>query len=209
MTSQEQQEQQERHWDRWFRRIEAEFAEVILPYAGRPVTYVEIGCWAGASAEWVCRNILTHPESQGYGIDPYPAERRHPQQEIDAIKERARSRVAMTQAGSRWIWLLNDSKVVLCEWADYKAENNEIDILYIDGSHDAQDVVQDFALAWPMLKAGSLVIFDDYTVKAPKATPNVREAVLAIESCWAGLIMSVGRRRRQAAFVVIEKSHAQ
>lgn len=37
------------------------------------------------------------------------------------------------------------------------------DFVYVDGSHRALDVYGDAALAWPMVKAGGVMLFDDYT----------------------------------------------
>jgi predicted O-methyltransferase YrrM len=36
------------------------------------------------------------------------------------------------------------------------------DLVLIDGSHEAPDVLMDATLAWPLLKAGGLLGFDDY-----------------------------------------------
>lgn len=190
------------HYDRWFKRVKHEFCPLLLPYAGKPVNYVEIGCWAGGSAEWVCKNILTHPDSKGAGIDPYPTERRHPESEILTIKKLAHDRVAAT--GAKWKWYL-DPSIPILRWLTQFPFT--IDILYIDGDHDGHAVVQDFALAWPMLKVGSLVIFDDYAIREPKRFPNVKEGYDAIEMAWRGLIEPIGKHRTQRAVTVIKKSH--
>lgn len=192
------------HYDRWFRRVKREFCPLLLPFAGKPVTYVEIGCWAGGSAEWVCRNILTHKESGGIGIDPYPSERRHPESEILTIKNLAAKRVEET--GANWRWHYAPSNRMLR--SAFLNLNLGIDILYIDGDHDGHAVVQDFALAWPMLKVGSLVIFDDYVVQSKKRVPNVKEGFDAIKLAWGPLIQEVGDyHRTQRAVKIIKKSH--
>jgi hypothetical protein len=36
------------------------------------------------------------------------------------------------------------------------------DVIYVDGSHTADDVLEDMVLAWPLLKVGGLMILDDY-----------------------------------------------
>ena len=38
----------------------------------------------------------------------------------------------------------------------------EYDLVYIDGSHDAADVLTDAVLAWSLLKPGGILGFDDY-----------------------------------------------
>jgi predicted O-methyltransferase YrrM len=40
--------------------------------------------------------------------------------------------------------------------------NNHFDVIYLDGSHITTDVLRDVCLAWPLLKHGGVIIFDDY-----------------------------------------------
>jgi predicted O-methyltransferase YrrM len=52
------------------------------------------------------------------------------------------------------------------------------DIIYIDGSHTADDVLEDAVLSWRQLKPGGLLIFDDYQAdgwnhELPRKTPRV------------------------------------
>ena len=47
----------------------------------------------------------------------------------------------------------------LAHWVDGK---NLYDFIYIDGSHTAKDVLTDACMAWPLLKQGGLMVFDDY-----------------------------------------------
>jgi predicted O-methyltransferase YrrM len=41
--------------------------------------------------------------------------------------------------------------------------SEKYDFIYIDGSHQASDVLEDAVLAFPLLKEGGIMIFDDYT----------------------------------------------
>ena len=47
----------------------------------------------------------------------------------------------------------------LAHWVDGK---NLYDFIYIDGSHVSKDVLTDACMAWPLLKQGGLMVFDDY-----------------------------------------------
>jgi predicted O-methyltransferase YrrM len=38
----------------------------------------------------------------------------------------------------------------------------QFDLVYIDGSHEAPDVLSDAVLSWPLLKSGGILGFDDY-----------------------------------------------
>jgi cephalosporin hydroxylase len=42
------------------------------------------------------------------------------------------------------------------------------DFVYIDGSHIAKDVLTDACMAWPLLKKGGLMVFDDYMWGNPR-----------------------------------------
>jgi predicted O-methyltransferase YrrM len=58
------------------------------------------------------------------------------------------------------------------------------DIVYIDGSHAAPDVMVDAALSWSLLKKGGIMIFDDYMLDwdlPPQNRPKIAiEAFLRI-----------------------------
>ena len=54
---------------------------------------------------------------------------------------------------------VGDSKQVLKNW-----DKPLIDIAFIDGSHEAKDVEDDFMLVYMILKQGGLVIFDNTTM---------------------------------------------
>lgn len=184
---------------RWFRRVANEFCPLMSPFAGTPVNYVEIGCWEGASAEWVARNILTHPESRGFGIDPYDGVHvlRHSDEVMQSRCEIAARRLAFCD---RWQWIRSTSQQALRSWM------TPIDILYIDGQHEAPYVLADFVLAWPHLRVPGLVIFDDWAIGLRKRFPCVPEAVRAIERTFAGLVEPARPYGRQAALRILKKN---
>jgi len=116
--------------DNWFQAVRRAFSAQVKPFAGKPITYVETGCWCGASAEWVCQNLLTHPDACGYGIDPWVSMGgKHDQKRMDEIAAYA-----------------------------------------------------DFVLAFPHLKVGSLVIWDDYGIALRKPDHPIPDVAAAVES---------------------------
>ncbi|MBW2723706.1 MAG: class I SAM-dependent methyltransferase, partial [Deltaproteobacteria bacterium] len=50
------------------------------------------------------------------------------------------------------------------------------DLIYIDGSHAANDVLTDALLAWGLLKPGGLIVFDDYGPWNPEWPTRLRPA---------------------------------
>ena len=173
---------------RWFRHVRREFCPRALEYAGRPITYVEIGVWHGASAMWVCENILTHPASRGFGIDPYLPDGKHRKPEVDRVKRAARRRLRHFR---NWNWLYETSRAALTDW-----QCGTIDLLYLDGSHLASDVLADFVLAWPHLTIGSGIIFDDLLLCRKKPAAGVPQAITAIMGCFGGMIEPWGEKHK-------------
>ncbi|MDA9981493.1 class I SAM-dependent methyltransferase [Gammaproteobacteria bacterium] len=166
-----------------------------------PVTYVEIGCWTGDSACYVAEHVLTNKHAKGFGIDPYTAISKLPQEEMDEVCIIARQNMAAT--GFRnWTWVRQPSISALSS-----VKFGPIDVLYIDGLHNALNATLDFALAWPHLVEGAGVIFDDYGLGMRRRIAHVPEAVGAIQLIWGNLLEPWGEDHigKQAYFKVRAK----
>ena len=125
-----------------------------------PITYVEIGCYAGGSA---CL-VLQRPNTKVISIDlgqPIP-------------KETVYSNVQkLNKFNNSYNYLEGDSQTY--EMVDKLKElTNEIDILFIDGDHSYQAVINDFILYEGFVKSGGYIIFDDYR---DEGCPGTKAAV--------------------------------
>lgn len=168
----------------WFARVKKQFSRHAIRYAHKPITYVEIGCWEGASARWVCEHVLTHPEARGFGIDPYAAcghDWRHTDSDMEKHMHVAHN--VLRPWNDKWTWVRKPSVEALSHW-----EHGPIDLLYIDGAHSGPYSLLDFCLAWPHLRVGSGVIFDDYAIGLRKRFPHVPECIEAIENTFGNLL---------------------
>lgn len=188
----------------WFNRVMDEFCPLAMRFAGQPILYVEIGVWKGNSAEWVCENVLTAPGARGIGIDPYPPDRKRSADDIDnLIKKHAVDRLKRFEDTGRWWWRFEKSQDVLRSWGQ-----GPIDFLYVDGSHLAHDVVMDFCYAWPHLRDGSLVVFDDWGIglrKERQGLLHVPTACRAITEAFGGMVEVVNPGGMQYALIVRNK----
>lgn len=155
------------------------FKKHAIEFAGKPIIYVEIGLWVGACAEWTYRNVLTHPNSFGYGIDPFFG---RPDLSDFVLKR---------MAVPRFIVYTEPSWNVLTRWS-----SGSIDLLYIDGDHSATGALSDWVAAWPLLRVGAGIIMDDFTPRVP----GVPLAIAAIEACYHGKIERWGVQGYQVAF---------
>jgi cephalosporin hydroxylase len=124
------------------------------------ITYVEIGCYAGGSA---CL-VLQRPNTRVISIDlgqPIP-------------KETVYSNVKnLNKFNNLYSYLEGDSQTYEMV-SRLKELTNEVDILFIDGDHSYQAVINDFMLYEGLVKSGGYIVFDDYR---DEGCPGTKEAV--------------------------------
>ena len=136
-----------------------------------PVSALELGSWEGNSTSWILSHLCHHKDSvlvavdnwtyanQGVGTE-HEGKR---QADLDNVEARfdANVKLASTADGGqgRLEKRKGDTAVILPE---LHKEGFSFDFCYIDASHAAEDVLRDAVLAWPMIKSGGLIVFDDY-----------------------------------------------
>ena len=139
------------------------------------VTYVEVGCYAGGSA---CL-MLQRPNTNVISIDLG-----HPIHEsvvhANVLK--------LNKHNNSYNYLKGNSQTY--EMVDRLKElTNEIDILFIDGDHSYQAVINDFMLYEGLVKSGGYIVFDDYR---DEGCPGTKEAVDEIVESVNGRYTSIG-----------------
>lgn len=186
---------------RWFNRVRHEFAGYVAHRTGIRTDYLEIGTWEGASMSWMLDNVLTAPGCLAMTVDPYRQDGRHSN---DEQEERYKEVVERLGRHSAWRHLRMPSDLGL----RYLFDNSySFDVVYIDGRHNAAGALEDFVLAFPMVRPGGIMIFDDYGIGQRKGFPHVPEAVQAVEIAYAGMVERIGvvGKNMQAAFRVTGK----
>ncbi len=118
---------------------------MLDPLRGKPgLRYLEVGVYEGRSFLWVLENVLTHPSSQLTGID------------IE-LTDNLKSNIEMSGQARRMAIIIGASQTEL-----KKLKPQSFDIIYVDGSHTADNVLTDAVLSWQLLRKGGVIIFDDY-----------------------------------------------
>jgi cephalosporin hydroxylase len=124
------------------------------------IIYVEIGCYAGGSA---CL-VLQRPNTNVISIDLG--------QPIS--KETVYSNVKnLNKFNNLYNYLEGDSQTYEMV-SRLKELTNEVDILFIDGDHSYQSVINDFMLYEGLVKSGGYIVFDDYR---DEGCPGTKKAV--------------------------------
>lgn len=123
------------------------------------VRLLEVGSFEGGSAIWFLENILTHPTATITCIDPF----------LRAGSEaRFDHNVRVAASGSKLIKVKGRSESLMPAM-----EQEGYDAIYVDGNHDALNVLMDAVAGWRLLKDGGIMIFDDYQWR-PDRPPTAR-----------------------------------
>lgn len=137
----------------------------LLP-TNRPAHWLEIGSYSGQGAAWVLENIL-RPEDRMTCIDGWW--KPEIEQAWDATMAPHAARVEKVKSRS-FAWLAAQAN-----------SDRHYDVIYVDGDHDAPGVLSDAVLAWPLLRNGGVMIFDDYRWNHPNDQVGVIDPGLGID----------------------------
>lgn len=145
----------------WFSRNIYVWEQHLKKLTDVPVKMLEIGSWEGRSTCWLLENILTHTAATITCIDTFEGSLEHKltynQQYLKSIEERFNFNIVRTGSSEKVQKIIGSSKDVL-----RTLPMQNYDILYIDGSHLASDVLEDAVISWGLVKLGGIIIFDDY-----------------------------------------------
>jgi SAM-dependent methyltransferase len=139
-----------------------------------PVRILEIGSWEGRSTLF----LLTY-FTQGHltAVDTWAGSDEHPYNATSDLRDlEARFDGNLAPCTARLTKRKGSSLHVLPQLLD---EQKEFDVIYVDGSHVADDVLTDGINAWRLLKQGGVLIFDDFLWPCyPRARANPWWAII-------------------------------
>ena len=139
---------------------------------------LEIGSFVGASA---CLFLTLLPEANITCVDPFTGDL-HGGDAYNGPRDtiEARFDAATAGFGGRVRKIVARSVPALDA---LQQENRLFDIVYVDGSHVRDDILVDSLLAWPLLKVGGLMMWDDY--RGGASWPVAERPRRAVESFLA------------------------
>ena len=148
----------------------------------RPSVIIEIGSYEGRSSCWILDNLMNNPASRLYCIDTFQGSVEHAPGEVQGLQERFTRNIALTGKSDQVRACIGRSDQMLMRLI---GENVQADFIYVDGSHQAADVMSDAVLSWKLLKPGGLLVFDDYLWPFYQDQPhlNPKLAIDAFVNC--------------------------
>jgi predicted O-methyltransferase YrrM len=139
-----------RYTQDWFSYHEAHWLRHFGHLAGRPGQQaLEVGSFEGRSACWLIQNLLTGEGSRLLCVEPF--------EQYDGQERNFDYNIGLAGGENKVVKLRGRSQQVL----PYLPAAS-FDLIYVDGSHEVLDVLQDAAMCWMLLKPGGVIVFDDY-----------------------------------------------
>jgi predicted O-methyltransferase YrrM len=146
------------------------------------INILELGCYKGVSTVYFLKNIIgSEPTNFIDCVDTWEGSVEYDTYGEDVYKTFHKVTSMMgnfSQVGIHkmrtYNYLINYNSKKLKK--DYKL----YDIVFIDASHDARDVIRDLLLSWEILNVGGIIICDDYMWK--KQPEDYERPKLAIDS---------------------------
>jgi len=128
--------------------------DLLAEYCDKPnVRYLEIGVFEGRSLFWMLNNVLTGDGATAVAVDLF-----EPGYENTFIEN-----LRLSGKADRVRTLKGRSESVL-----HTLPAHSFDIIFIDGSHAARDVLTDAVQGWLLLADNGLMIMDDYANEKPR-----------------------------------------
>ncbi len=138
--------------------------------------FLEIGAFEGRSTLWFHDRLDDVADAYIDVVDTFQGSEEHLGIDFEAVRNRFAVNTYGLDKIITHVGTLRDFPY--SRWHTYN-------FIYIDGSHQAPDVLADACMAWPMLKKGGIMVFDDYLWgfnQPPTHTPKM--AVDAFIACY-------------------------
>lgn len=162
-------------------------------FENRPIKYMEIGVLYGANLLSVLQSYAKHPQSQCIAIDPWvnydDYEEYKDKDKDDELYKTFVKNIGRFQSSHKVKILRGMSNDMIP-----RTDDESFDIIYIDGNHNPEFVLEDAVLCFRKLKVGGYLIFDDFGWGGPNMT---QQAIEAFVNCYIKRLTVVGMKQTQ------------
>lgn len=140
----------------WFTHDIPNF-ELCMDRLDKRELFMEIGCYEGRATCWLLQHGLAD-DGEIMCIDPYSAEG------FDQVEARFRANTGEVKKAQQTVELIKNTSYFALSWVagDTLGDLDVFDFIYVDGHHAPSSVLTDACMAWPFLRSGGIMLFDDY-----------------------------------------------
>lgn len=132
----------------------------------KPQKILEIGSYEGQATCWLIDEISKTRELTLHCVDTWQGGLEHQAQGIDmrAVEQRFRENVMLSVSRAKHRPLIHTHKGQSHRQLAELIKDHEqtFDLVYVDGSHQAADVLTDAVLAYHLTRPWGVIVFDDY-----------------------------------------------
>ena len=153
----------------------ADWKHFLNPNCTEPYMYLDIGAAEGHSMVAFEHIYAVDPNSRLYGVDTW-----NNNAYITCLMN-----VQSTHRGEKFVLMKGSSRTEVPKLLD-----NYFDIVYINGKPESADVLENAVLAFPKLKVGGRIIFNNYSHGSSDAIKKAVDAFATIYSAklkWCGM----------------------
>lgn len=146
----------------WFSHNAAVWKQLIESFG--PSKILEVGSYEGRSTCFLIETIGARKSYDIYCVDPWRKNESHAV-DMDLVEKRFDANIALAaksvpHQGS--VSKFKGSSLDILPGMLASGHRESFDLIYVDGSHEAPDVLFDAVLSFQLCRAGGLLIFDDY-----------------------------------------------
>lgn len=144
-----------------------------------PKKILEIGSYEGKSTCYLIDQMSNLQESEIHCIDTWEGSAEHNGINMSDVETRFRQNINVSLESAKFKSDIKihkgKSKDILISFLSNKM-HDYFDFIYVDGSHEAPDVLMDAILSFSLLRTNGIIVFDDYLWKGyddPRRCPKM------------------------------------
>lgn len=145
--------------------------ERLTPLLPGRKRFLEIGSFEGRSTVWLAENML---EDNGciIAIDTWEGGEEHESMNMGSVEDRFDDNMnaLKEKLPRRYVSKVKETSynALAMLVGGGTGTVDPYDLIYVDGSHVAKDVLTDLCMTWPLLKVGGVMVMDDYLWGEPR-----------------------------------------
>jgi hypothetical protein len=179
----------------WFSHVAPIWEKALKVLLPAPKKIVEVGSYEGRSTIWMIENAFPRGEpGLLYCIDTWAGGAEHDPAAMPQVEERFDSNIARARKQCPSVAvhkIKNASDAALLKMVS-DGHQGSVDLMYIDGSHQASDVLTDLVLGFMLCRLNGIIVCDDYLWKLNRnPLLNPKLAIDAFTNCFFGKIEPV------------------
>ena len=150
----------------WFEINGKQVWDSLIPQV-KPSKVLEIGSYEGESTCYIINFLEDKKNAELHCIDTWDGAIEQKNREVDMLEVERRfdhnTNLALSKSKNsiNFNKLKGKSDIILSKLLIEKKENY-FDFVYVDGSHQATDVLFDAVMAFKLVRVGGVIAFDDY-----------------------------------------------